>query len=145
MERAARIMCWVAVGILGLAVGGQWLLTPEAAAEPFQITLGSAAALNQARGDIGGVFVGLAAVITLGLLRGEPRWLEAAAIALVGVIVGRLIGVAVDGARSEALTPIAVEIAMALALWKTARSFESAGSAGAAESAAASQGEPQGA
>jgi hypothetical protein len=101
------------VGLIGLllgALGLRWVFAPEGAAAELGMTLGSAVALNNARGDIGGLFIAGALLCLLGLARGDGRWLQAAALLLGCVASGRVIGVVVDGFTPQSGLAIAVEL-----------------------------------
>jgi len=124
MEWVRKILLGLVIFVLGVGVGVRWLFTPEAVAAEFGISLDGIKALNQVRGDIGGVFLGMAAVVALGMLRREPRFLEAAAIGLGGVIFGRLTGVLMDGLDPSVIVAVVAEAAMVATLLWGARSMK---------------------
>lgn len=111
------------VGLIGLVLGVlglRWVFAPEGAAGELGMTLGGAVALNNARGDIGGLFIAGALLCLLGLARGDGRWLQAAALLLGCVAAGRMVGVAVDGFAPQSGVAIAVELVMLALLLFTA-------------------------
>ncbi|MEX2208497.1 MAG: hypothetical protein WEF50_19940 [Myxococcota bacterium] len=108
------------IGLLLGVLGLRWVFAPEGAATELGITLGGAVALNTARGDIGGLFVGGAVLCLLGLARGDGRWLQAGALLLGCVAAGRMVGVVVDGLAPQSGVAIAVELAMIALLLLTA-------------------------
>ena len=124
MEWVRKILLGLVIFVLGVGVGVRWLFTPEAVAAEFGISLDGIKALNQVRGDIGGVFLGMAAVVALGMLRREPRFLEAAAIGLGCVIFGRLTGVLMDGLDPSVIVAVVAEAAMVATLLWGARSMK---------------------
>lgn len=123
LQSLAKVGVGLTVLILGVVVGAQWLIAPETAASGMGITLEGPVAFNQVRGDIGGVFLGLAVVCLLGLVRREPRFLEAGAIALAGVIAGRLVGVVANGFAPEIGMSIAFEVVFVASLLATAKAL----------------------
>jgi hypothetical protein len=117
------------VGLIGLllgVLGVRWVFSPESAAAEFGIGLGSAAALNTARGDVGGLFIGGALLCAIGLARGEGRWLEAAALLLGCVAAGRTVGLVVDGLTATTLVSIVIELVMLAVLLLAARRMSGA-------------------
>ena len=110
-----------AIGLLLGVLGLRWLFAPESAAAELGITLGGAVALNTARGDVGGLFIGGAVLCGLGLARGDGRWLQAAALLLACVAAGRVVGIASDGFAPQSGVAIAVELAMIALLLLAAR------------------------
>lgn len=110
------------IGLLLAVLGLRWVFAPESAATELGMTLGSAVALNNARGDIGGLFIGGAILCLLGLARGDGRWLQAAALLLGCVAAGRVVGVVVDGFAPQSGVAIAVELVwLALLLFTASR------------------------
>lgn len=104
------------LGVLGL----RWMFAPASAAAEVGIGLGDAVALNTARGDLGGLFIAGALLCGVGLARGNAGFLEAAALVLGCVAVGRVVGVVVDGFSPAALVAIVVELVMLSVLLLTA-------------------------
>jgi hypothetical protein len=109
------------VAVLFALLGVRWMFMPASVAVDLGIVLGSAEALNTARGDLGGMFLAAAGLCALGLRTGDGRWLQAVA-ALVGcVALGRLVGIALDGFSPTAGMSIAVELVMVAILLSAAR------------------------
>ena len=114
----------VLVGVVALLLallGVRWMFMPESAAVELGIVLGSAEALNTARGDLGGMFLAAAGLCALGLRSGDGRWLQAVAAVIGCVAVGRLVGIVLDGFSATAGTSIAVEVVMVAILLSAAR------------------------
>lgn len=102
--------------LMFLALGIQWMFTPEAAAARLGIELAGPAALNTARGDLGGLFMAGCILIGLGLRTGEPRWLQAAVVIIASVAIGRVVGLVLDGFATQSVMGLSVEIAMIFVL-----------------------------
>lgn len=102
--------------ILGVVLGLRWMFAPESIGAELGITLGDTAALSTARADLGGMFVGAGTLCALGLRSGEGRWLQAAAVLIGAVAVGRALGLVVDGYAPQMLVFLIVEVVMVAAL-----------------------------
>ncbi len=102
--------------ILGVVLGLRWMFAPESIGAELGITLGDIAALSTARADLGGMFVGAGTLCALGLRSGEGRWLQAAAVLIGAVAVGRALGLVVDGYAPQMLVFLIVELVMVGAL-----------------------------
>jgi hypothetical protein len=120
VQKIAKVICWLAVLILAGGVGLRWMLAPESAGAEFGIVLNGPLALNQVRGDMGGVFLGLGVITALGLVQNDPRLLHGSAIAIGGVILGRLIGIVLDGFVAMSAISIAIEAILLTSLLITA-------------------------
>ncbi len=102
--------------ILGVVLGLRWMFAPESMGAELGITLGDIAALSTARADLGGMFLGAGTLCALGLRSGEGRWLQAAAILIGAVAVGRALSLVVDGYAPQMLVFLIVELVMVGAL-----------------------------
>ncbi|MCP4005117.1 MAG: DUF4345 domain-containing protein [bacterium] len=114
----------VLVGIIAVLLallGLRWMFDPNAAAESVGMVLNSPDALNTARGDLGGMFLACVALCIQGIRSGEGRWLLAVATLVGFVAAGRVIGLAMDGSSSAALTSIPIELGMVAVLVIAAR------------------------
>lgn len=109
------------VGVLLAYLGVRWMFAPTGAAQEFDIVLASVEALNQARGDLGGLFLGGAALCALGLRSGDGRWLQAVALVIGCVALGRVVGIVLDGFTGVAAVSITFEVAMVAILLAAAR------------------------
>ncbi len=106
--------------ILGVGLGLRWMFMPESVGAELGITLGDIAALSTARADLGGMFLGAGTLCALGLRSGEGRWLQAAAVLVGAVAIGRALGLVVDGYAPQMLVFLVVELLMLGALLTTA-------------------------
>jgi hypothetical protein len=102
--------------ILGVVLGLRWMFAPESIGAELGITLGDIAALSTARADLGGMFLGAGTLCALGLRSGEGRWLQAAAVLIGAVAVGRALSLVVDGSAPQMLVFLIVEVVMVGAL-----------------------------
>ena len=109
------------VALLFALLGVRWMFMPASVAGELGIVLGSAEALNTARGDLGGMFLAAAGLCAMGLRSGDGRWLQAVAAVVGCVALGRLVGIALDGFSATAGMSIAVELVMVAILVSAAR------------------------
>lgn len=119
--KIATVVIGVLLGVLGL----RWMFTPLSMGAELDISLGSAVALNAARGDLGGLFIAGAILCLLGVRQAEGRWLQAVALVVGCVAVGRSVGIAADGVAAMSVVSIAVEVAMVATLLAAARQMRS--------------------
>jgi hypothetical protein len=114
----------VVVGLIGLmlavGLGLRWMFVPETVGAELGITLGDIVALSTARADLGGMFLGAGTLCALGLRSGEGRWLQAAAVLIGAVAVGRALGLVLDGYATQLLVFLVLELVMVGALLTTA-------------------------
>src|SRR5215510_5642714 len=116
--------------LLGVVLAGpfalRWIFAPQAMADEQHISLGGPDAFNHMRGDTGGAFLAVGLLALLGVWRKEPGWLEAVAIVMLGIVAGRLYGIAVDGFDPKVGVAMAVELLTAAATFAAARQFRAA-------------------
>lgn len=117
------------LGLYFLVVGSVCMLMPELMAEQLSVSPISVHGLSTIRGDLGGLFIGLAIMSFLGLQR--PMMLYAAGILLGAVAIGRVFGFFFDGlslftAMLCVIELIFMAILMALASRIQATSVETA-------------------
>lgn len=115
----------VLAALLGVVLAGpfalRWIFTPQAMADEQHISLGGPDALSHMRGDTGGAFLAVGLLAVLGVLRKQPGWLEAVALIMVGIVAGRLYGIAVDGFDPKVGVAMGVELLVAVFTFATAR------------------------
>ena len=121
MSTRYKIAVW-AFAVLFAFLGLRWMFWPGSAASEFGITLTNAIAHNTARGDLGGMFIAAAILCGLGVARAEPRWLQAVAVVVGCVAVGRAVGIVLDGFVTDSLVPLILEVVMVVVLTLAARS-----------------------
>ncbi len=129
MRIALQILVGVIGLILGVGLGLRWLFAPETIATDLGITLGNVAALSTARADLGGMFLAGGILCVLGLRPGGGRWLQAVALIIGCVALGRAISLVLDGFAAQQLTFLIAELVMVGALLGAARRLEPASSA----------------
>jgi hypothetical protein len=118
MNRVARIWLYFIALIFGV-VGVTSLLSPETTGSQLQIQAVSLAGTSELRGLYGGGFVGFALIILVGLRRKaySPGLLMAMAIIMGGIVVGRVVSLAVDHELKTTLGTGVLELLVALACW----------------------------
>ncbi len=116
-------MSWVYRALIGLMIllflvmGAGFYLDPVRAAARIGLEAMNLTGMNAIHGDLGGLFVGLALLLVLGLLRPASVWLLAVAAMLATIALGRLLGFALTGSSSDdALLALAVEVICVLIL-----------------------------
>jgi len=121
---ASRIFrCLVTLAALFfLGIGLQFWFAPGQAAERFGIEAVRVTGVTALRADLGGLFVGLGLLCGAGAWTNRHRWLTAAALFLVAIVVGRSIGWIVDGRAGAALPELAVELVILFILVGSVRS-----------------------
>jgi len=115
MPTAIRIVVAL-LALLLLLVGLGLMLNPTSAQQQLGIQALGIAGLSTVRGDLGGMFVGSAALLAWGVVRGRTLLFLAVAVLLAAIASGRLIGFVMDGASARVIAPFAVELVMALIL-----------------------------
>ncbi len=111
-------MIWIAriaavlVGLFSLAMGVMVILSPVEAGESLGIGALSPIGLNALRADIGAFFLASAVASGAALIGSRPHWLMGAAVLYGLAFLGRVFGVAVDGAPEGIATPLVVEFTM---------------------------------
>jgi hypothetical protein len=103
-------------------VGIRFWLAPEAAARDFGLEAADAAGLVALRADLGGLFLGLALLVWAGAWVERRRpFLLAAAVVLLAIAAGRLVGGALSGTATIGAAELAVELGAASTLFLAAR------------------------
>lgn len=117
----------IAVGLFGLlfaVLGLGFWLQPDVAAARLNLDALGLGGLSTLRADMGGLFIGLALLCLGGAWR-KQRWMAlSAALVFAAIVVGRLIGVALDGWADGAAVSLAVEVAALAALMLYVRSLK---------------------
>jgi hypothetical protein len=103
----------------------RWVFAPVPASSEVGISLGSPAAFSHMRGDTGGAFFAVGALLLLGLWRREPGYLEAVALIMLGIVAGRTLGIALDGYLPQIGIAMGVELVTAVVAFASARQMRS--------------------
>ncbi|MGI9328306.1 MAG: DUF4345 family protein [Pseudomonadales bacterium] len=116
-------MSWVYRALIALMIllfaimGAGFYLDPVRAAGRIGLEAMNLTGMNAIHGDLGGLFVGMALLLVLGLLRPASAWLLAVAALLATIALGRLLGFALTGSNSDdALMALGVEVICVLIL-----------------------------
>ncbi len=104
------------VSVMMLGLGMASMFAPKMMLENFSVEPDGARGLNTIRGVIGGLFLGCVAMLLTGLATGATLWFLAVAIVLGAVVVGRLIGLVIDGFDTQLVPPIVLELVMVAVL-----------------------------
>lgn len=131
MQKVPHYLSLLLGALLAVPFAMGWLFTPEANAATLGISLDGPAAFNHMRGDTGGAFFAIGSLALLGVFRKEPGYLEATSFIMVSIVVGRLLGIGLDGFDPQIPQAIGFETVTALVTFLAARQFRS--ETGAAE------------
>jgi len=112
--------------LLALPFALRWMFAPAATAGEIGISLSGPAAFSHMRGDTGGAFFAVGALLLLGVFRREPGYLEAVAGIMIGIVAGRLLAIGLDGYQPQIGIAMGVELVTAAAAFVTARQQRSA-------------------
>src|SRR5271155_3116679 len=96
-------------GLFFLALGLMFLFAPGRQTVQFALLPSGSAGLSTMRGDIGGLFLGMALFCVLGAIRGSVRLLAVPASFLAFIILGRLLNLILDGRSESGLQAMLVE------------------------------------
>jgi len=110
---ASRILRFLVTlaALLFLAIGLEFWVVPEQAAHHFGIEAIRLTGVSALRADLGGLFVGLGLLCGAGAWTRRRRWLAAAALFLVAIVIGRSIGWIVDGRAGVSTPELVIELA----------------------------------
>jgi len=115
MQRTMQILVGlVALALLGL--GLNFLLNPLGGAAQWALVPEGIRGLNSLRGDFGGMFIGCAIVLLIGLLRQETLWFLAVAVTIGSIALSRCVGFALDGFAGNSVPEFVAEVAMVAVL-----------------------------
>lgn len=120
MNRVTRLFAAL-VATLFAIVGLECWIVPDQAAHRFGLEALRAAGLVSVRADLGGLFIGLAALAAAGAWARKRAALAAAATVLGAVIVGRVVGWAAAGAPGATPVELASELLILAGLLAAAR------------------------
>ena len=111
-------MIWIAriaaalVGLFSLGAGAMTILSPTEMGEGLGIGALSPLGLNALRADIGAFFLASAVAAGAALFGGRPHWLLGAAVLYGLALLGRILGIALDGVPEGIVQPLVVEFTM---------------------------------
>ena len=105
-------------GLVGLSclflagLGARTMFVPKSMFGILAVEPEGPAGLNTIRGFLGGLFIGSSIVLATGLATGNTTFFLAVATVMGVVVIGRLVGIAVDGFNKKVLFPLVTEIVM---------------------------------
>ena len=92
-----------------LVLGATAMFDPTGMIEQLAIDPQGLHGLNTIRGDIGGYMIGIAFMMIAGLWTKNTGFFIATAIIMSTILLGRFIGLAIDGFEASVVPPIIVE------------------------------------
>lgn len=108
---AARIGVALA-GLFSLIMGSMAILTPVDLGNALGLAAQGPLGLNSLRADMGAFFLASAIACGLALFASRPQWLWGAA-ALYGLaVIGRFIGIVVEGPPAGVIQPVVIELVL---------------------------------
>ncbi len=108
MKTIAKLLVFVS-GLAMLSAWVLWQFFPETPLELFGISYKDIFGINTLKSDVGGVFLALGICILISFLRGT-KWLKAARLILIAILLARVISIIQDGYTHMALFPLFGEI-----------------------------------
>jgi len=115
MQRVLRFLSGFA-GLFFLALGVMFLFSPGGQTAQFALLPSGNAGLSTMRGDMAGLFLGMAIFSLLGAIRGSASLLAVPASFLGFIIFGRLLNLMLDGRSAVGLQSMLIEIGLAAVL-----------------------------
>ncbi|MEM1231834.1 MAG: hypothetical protein AAGI15_14930 [Pseudomonadota bacterium] len=100
----------VAMVLLFVVMGAGFWLDPTVAGARIGLEAMNPTGANALPGDFGGLFIGMAVLLLLGLWRPAAAWLPAVAVLLGTIAVGRIIGFTQSPMSDDALLALMVEV-----------------------------------
>ncbi|MEP2827963.1 DUF4345 family protein [Parvibaculum sp.] len=100
------------VGLFSLAMGLMAFAQPTQLGEALGLGALSPLGLNSLRADLGGFFLASALAAVLALFAGKPQWIWGAAVLYGFAVIGRFLGVMVEGAPEGVVQPIVIELVL---------------------------------
>ncbi|WP_051303549.1 DUF4345 family protein [Psychromonas aquimarina] len=96
-------------------LGIKTMFSPKSMVEILDIEIETAAGLNTVRGFLGGLFIGSSTLLAAGLITANTTFILSVAITMSAVVIGRCVGIVIDGYNKKVLFPLAAEIIMTAA------------------------------
>lgn len=111
IQRILRLLAGL-IGVLFLALGLMLLFTPARQTAQFEVLATGNAGLSTMRGDLGGLFLGMAVFTLIGAISASKMWLTVPAVFLSFIVLGRLMNLMLDGRSSEAVQALLLELVL---------------------------------
>ena len=110
-------------GLIFLSIGLGFFVAPGNMVSPFSIHPSSNAGFGTLRGDLGGLFLGMAAFSLLGAVTSKRRWLIVPTVFLVAVALGRVVNLIFDGVSGPGVQSLLLEVVLLFVLIGSLRTF----------------------
>jgi ribonuclease Z len=123
MQRALRILTGL-VGLVMLAMGLTFLLAPSRLMSQFAVLASGNAGFSTVRGDLGGLFIGMAIFTLIGAIRASKKWLVVPTAFLGFIVLGRILNLLFDGRSAEGVQAVIVELVLIAVLLLTIASLQ---------------------
>ena len=104
------------IGLILLLIGLGFLFVPDNVAAQFAIQPAAVGGFATLRGDLGGLFLGMAFFCFLGALEAKSHWLLVPTVFLAAIILGRLFNLLSEGVVGPGVGPLLFEIVLVLVL-----------------------------
>lgn len=95
------------------ALGMRAMFTPGSIGEAMSIEPHGALGESTIRSVIGGMFISCVAMLSIGVATTQTLWFVAVAIVMCAIIIGRIIGLALDGIDKGVIPPLIIELIIA--------------------------------
>jgi ribonuclease Z len=125
-QRILRVLTGL-IGALTLAMGLTFLLAPSRLMGQFAVLVSGNAGFSTVRGDLGGLFIGMAIFTLIGAIRASSRWLAVPAVFLGFIVLGRILNLLFDGRSTEGEQAVILELILIAVLLLTIGSLERSG------------------
>ena len=99
-------------GLFLLALGTRTMFAPKAMFDILAIKPEGPPGLNTIRGFLGGLFIGSSIVLATGLYTGNTTFFLTVAMTMGVVVIGRWVGIALDGFHKKVAFPLVAEMVM---------------------------------
>lgn len=123
MQRVLRILAAL-VGLLMLAMGLTFLLAPSRLMGQFAVLASGNAGFSTVRGDLGGLFIGMAVFTLIGAVRASKKWLAVPTVFLGFIVLGRILNLLFDGRSAEGVQAVILELVLITVLLLTIASLQ---------------------
>jgi hypothetical protein len=104
------------IGLALLSIGLGFVFVPDQLAVQFMVHPTSGAGFATLRGDLGGLFLGLAVFCFLGAVQAGSRWVLVPTVFLGTIILGRFFNLIFEGTVGPGVGPLLFEIVLVLLL-----------------------------
>src|ERR1035437_8836874 len=93
----------------------------------FAVLASGYAGFSPVRGDLGGLFIGMAIFTLIGAIRASSRWLAVPSVFLGFIVLGRILNLLFDGRSAEGVQAVILELVLIIVLLPTIASLERSG------------------